>query len=412
MADTYTGAEVYTKLQESMDFMRDRISTLEGDLNVYQRREQNLDSQMDDVSMHLASAYLIDADLHDADSRDAIQSNTGVDLAYVVDKFSRQKQTLTDQQMKIKRDRLYLMRSSVVTEVTGDGELVFADQRLNEVLAIEDHPGYNDEEGLLKSKYVTDEHKKGLFGFRHRRLTKLSQAVAEDLGYDSFEEMERGHVGDMSALEERAGRLELRYSIPILALHSGDSLRTVHTNVGKLIGAYDSLEQALENLITEETNFATVELAKHFEVVRLESLGYDSISGAQGHIDTLGELREEGVDLSRSMDAVRTEMATYSESIAEISTLLAKSSKMRTSTKTIPASIVDKIFAHESGTPIPVNLPSMRELDMIIARDFPRAVGFSGYTRTKRHVGTQSSEYKDVVRRAGGVGKWTTWKKR
>lgn len=411
MSETYTGAEVYAKLQESMDFMRARVSTLDVNLNDYQIQLQGVERRIDDVAGHLASAYLTDFDLHDSEDREALQTATGMDLAYVVDKFARQRQNLGDQQLDIRRNRLYLMRSSVKTKGTEQGSPVFVDERLNEVLAIEEHPGYTGEEGLLRSGYVTGDHRKGLFGFRHRRLRKLAQAVAEDLDYASFEEMERGHVGDLASLHQRAGRLELRHSIPILALHPGSTVREVLAEVRHLESEYSSLERELENLSETELRFAAKELANHFEVVRPENLDYDSVPDAEGHVETLNGLKEERAGVSRLIDAAQTEMTSYSKSIAELSSLLAKSRTLRGSDKPIAAEVVDKIFAHESGNPIPVSLPSLRELDAIIRRDFPQARAYSNYTRTRRHVGTRSEEYRDVVRRAGGEGKWTKWRK-
>jgi hypothetical protein len=407
--ETYTGAEVYKMMQDSLDFMRQRVASLESQRVGLTRRVTEFEGQIDVTSRQLATSYLERGDLHNPKFRQGVQAATGANLANIVTKYDSQRKQIETTRTKLSASRFYIMRGVMALAVDStDEELVFEDERINDILALEEHPGYTGDEGLIPSGFVEGTHRRGWFGFRHRRLSALAEAVAEDLGYEDWDEMENGHTGDFSDLDQRSGRKELRYSVPLLAVNPDKSVKEVKEAVDRVVTQYDSLTDRIESVDQRMDHEAIEVLAEHLEVVQLSNLVVEDIEGAEGLVIALRTLKVGRKTVRRSISNVDGEVREYTQRVTELTETLIKYSQLKTSAKTIPKATIDRSFTRDQGVLVPISVRELRALDDVIQRDFPRAVS---YRVSQRRVHNPSqAEYRRALRRSGGkVGQWSDW---
>ena len=408
MSKTYTGTQVYQRIADSIEFMEKRVGSLEKQLQQVDLLTTAVEEKITDGFKDLSSAYLKGDDLEDSQVRTDISGYTGLDLSYVVDEFRKKEDKTRERITELEGSRLYLMRDS--TQVAQKNPLQFTDERINAIAAIEEHPGYKGAEGLegLKdSGFIEGKHRKGFFGFRNRRLEKLAYLTAQELGYATCEEMEYGQGNSFENLEEKAGRREQRNSISLLLLHPELSVLEVKAKVDALLHDHRQLHQEIGAIKESRHEYAIEELAKHFAVIRLENIKDGNNDEVKSYILILTDLLGQKENYKNEKVSIAKEQSGHTRQISELSATLAKFPGLKDSDERIEASKVDKLFSGES-----LESSSIKEIDDLIRRDFPRAVAYKDFTHTRRSASQASkAEYNSVVQRAGGVGKWTEWRK-
>lgn len=407
MSKTYTGTQVYQRIVESISFMEKRVGSLENRLQQADAQITDVEGKIKEGFRDLSTAYLKGNDLEDSQVRTDIYEYTGLDLTYVVDDFRKKEDKTKEKITDLEGSRLYLMRDSL--RAAQNDQLQFADERINAIAAIEEHPGYRGAqglEGLKESGFLEGKHRQGFFGFRNRRLEKLAYAAAQELGYATFEEMEHGQGNSFEKLEEKAGRREQRYSIPILLLHPELSALEVKAKVEALLHEHKKLHQEIETIKEARHGYAIEELAKHFAVIRLENAKDGNNDEVRSYVSILNDLLEQKENYKNEKGSIAKEQGGYTKQISELSATLAKFPGLKDSEERIDAVKVDKLFSGESLESLLI-----KEIDTLIRRDFPKAVAYKDFTFTRRSASQVSkTEYDSVVLEAGDVGKWTEWR--
>ncbi len=416
MAEQYSGAQVYQKIQSTLEFLQKRTAALERDATALEREVADYRADITKTVEVLAEAYVRDINLKNESERVRIKEWTGKDLTYVLEEHEKAERALHERKMQLEGDRLYLMRESVAI-VPGNEEPAgkFVDERLNRLVQLENHPGYQE---LIKQGYTTlpvsadgrqkffddfvlfwrfanSSYKPGLFGFKHRRLGALAEATAQDLGFSSYAEMEHGING----------RAEQRWSIPILLINPDLSVMEVKEKVDTLLAQHADMERRLADSNRELQHYAARELAKHCAVTRAENLRSGEVREVQTHLDTLIQLYANRDEKEEEIHRNKKEQSDLTKKIMKLTELLESHPGLQQSAETISARVVDDLFASPSP-----DYKSLQELDAMIKREFPTATTYR-YQFHRESPGRQSRQWQDTARRAGGVGKWTQWRK-
>lgn len=416
MAEQYSGTQVYHKIQDTIGFLQKRTAALERDATISQEEFVRFGVDITKVTQTLGEAYVRDSDLRQEADRHKIKDLTGKDLAYVVEEHEKAQRHLQQKKDVLEGDRLYLMRESVAMvplEEAPEGK--FADERLNRLVQLEVHQGYQElmrqgytairsspntsqqflDDFILFWKYASPTYSPGLLGFKHRRLHALAQATASDLGYTSFEEMEHG----------MNGRAEQRWSIPILLINPDLSIMDVKARVDTLLATHTGLVSKLSNSERELRDYAARELAEHFTVTRAENLQSGGIREVQTHLTALLELYSERDQKEEEIKRNKREQSDLTKRILKLSEVLESNPGLEGSSETISARAVDEILASPSP-----DYKSLNELDAMIKREFPGAASYR-YEFRRENPGRSSRSWQETAQKAGGVGKWTAWRK-
>lgn len=416
MSEQYSGAQVYEKIQSTIGFLQKRVGVLERDTSTLEQEVANYRADIANSTKVLAEAYVRDLDLRKEPDRDRIKKLTGKDLTYVLEEHEKVERILQIKKVQLEGDRLYLMRESIAT-VPGNetSEEAFVDERLNQLVRLEGHSGYQElmkqgyttvtvsiegyqkflDDFVLFWKFASSTYKPGLFGFKHRRLGALAEATAQDLGFSSYAEMEHGING----------RAEQRWSIPLLLINPGLSVREVKAKVDVLVAQHADIEVKLADSDRELRNYAARELAEHCAVTRTENLNSGDITEVRTHLATLVQLYSDRDEKEEEIRRSKKEQSELTKKIMKLTELLESHPGLQQSSETISARVIDDLFASPSP-----DYKSLHDLDAMIKREFPTATTYRYQFRRER-PGRQSREWQDTARRAGGVGKWTTWRK-